>query len=425
MQTKTNRSRNPIGPATTSRRDFLVSSGALVAGAAFHAVSYGRIRGANDRIRIGVIGCGGMGMGHIDQFVKEDKSFATLVNAEITAACDIYEPRKKQAAESSGAKVFHDYGELLGSGLVDAVIIASPEHWHHRMALDAVAAKVDIYLQKPMTRTFSEAKSLYEAVRKSECVFQLGSQYMQTPTWKRAKELYQQGHLGKITFCQTSYCRNSKEGEWNYTIDEGVQPGKNLDWKAFLGPLPYMEYNPEFFFRWRKYKAFSGGIITDLLPHKIHTLAYVMGMKFPRRVAAVGGIYVHPDRDVADTVLVTVEFEDYTMAVAGSTCNESGLEDLIRGHHGNLYVGGNTVRMVPERTYAEEYDAIEERVEPAAMDSHELHIKEWIEAMRDRSKKPTWAIDPAFQVMTTIAMAEEAYLKKRVVEFDAATLRVS
>lgn len=407
----------------TNRREFLGASGAAVVGAASFAASQKKVLGANDRLRIGVIGCGGMGTGHIGHFVRNDGAFAQMVNAEITAVCDIYEPRKQRAQELSGGKVFHDYRELIHSGLVDAVIIASPEHWHYKQALESIQAGLDVYLQKPATRSFAEIKSLRDEISKTDRVFQLGSQYMQTPAWYRAKELFQEKMLGKVTLCQTSYCRNSRDGEWNYKIDDGVEPGKNLDWNAFLGPLTYVEYNPEYYFRWRKYEHFSGGIITDLLPHKIHTISYVIGPELPRYVSAVGGIYVHNDRDVADTIAVTIGFENYTMVVAGSTCNEIGLEDLVRGHHGNLYVGGNSVRLIPERTYADDFDAIEERVEPAQMNGHLVHVKEWIEGIRER-KQPTWNIDATYKVMTAIAMAEQAYVEKRTVRFDPVTEQV-
>jgi predicted dehydrogenase len=411
-----------------SRRAFISSSavavgGAMVGAAPYSRVmaasSYSRIQGANDRIRLGIIGCGGMGTSHIGHYVRNDGAFAAMTNTEITAVSDVYAPRLERAHVLSGGKPFHHYTDLLGSGLVDGVIIASPEHWHYQHAKDAVDAGLDIYLQKAMTRTFEQAKSLHKVVSQSDRVFQLGSQYMQTPTWWRARELFQQGELGKITMCQTSYCRNSVAGEWNKPHDpELPQPGKNLDWDAWLGSLPKMDFNPDYFFNYRKYKPFSAGIITDLLPHKIHTLCYLIGPSFPRRVTCLGGQYVQHDRDVADTVVVSIEFDDYVMLIAGSTANETGLEDLIRGNQGNLYVAGNSVRMIPERVYADDFDPVEERLEPTPMHSHLIHQREWLDGVRSR-KQPTWNIDASYKVMTAIAMAEQAYWTGKAVEFDA------
>lgn len=434
--------------ATTTRREFLSVTGAVVAGAALTgcqtlgplsrpsatlklgampAKSYAKIIGANDRIRIGSIGTGGMGTGHIRDFMRRDEAFSNLTNATVVAVSDVYEPRLERARELSGGEAFHDYRDLLTSGNVDAVIIASPEHWHYQMAMDALQCGMDVYLQKPMTRTYEEAYSLSQAFSKSDRVFQLGSQYFQKPAWYRARELYKEGHLGKILMSQTGYHRNSKGGEWNYGIDKDARtgPGGNLDWERWLGPHPYMEYDPKYYFRWRKYREFSGGIITDLLPHRLHCLAFVLGAdRLPEHVTCVGGIYVHNDRTVGDTVMVTVDYGDYVMTLSGSTCNARGPEDMIRGHEATLYVAGNTVRITPERPYAEEKDPIEERLESAPMGDHQTHIKEFLDSMRSR-QQPTWDAVSAFNVMAVIAMAETAYHEKRTVHCHGAGAKLT
>ncbi|HSR49971.1 MAG TPA: Gfo/Idh/MocA family oxidoreductase [Acidobacteriota bacterium] len=424
--TQSNKSKSEAGKKP-NRRQFLATSGAALAGAAsasrLSAASYKRVLGANDRINVGVIGTGGMGTAHVGHIMKGDQALSKRANAAVTAVCDVYDKRLEYAAKLADAKSFRDYRELLASNDVDAVIIASPEHWHYRHTVDSLHAGKDIYLQKPMTRTYEEAKSLYELVKDTNIVFQLGSQYFQAASWKRAKELFEQGMMGHVTMSQTSYCRNSLNGEWNYQIDEGVEPGKNLDWNGFLGSLPYVDYDPEYYFRWRKYRRFSGGIITDLMPHQMHCLAYVIGPEYPKKVSCVGGRYVHHDRTVGDTTVMTVEFESSTMIVAGATTNELGLENLIRGHRGNLFVAGNSVRMVPERIYAEEFDPVEERLEPDEMDENRMHVLEWLECIRSR-EKPTWSVEPAFKVMTAIAMAEDSYFTGRTLHFDPERMEV-
>ncbi|HSR68229.1 MAG TPA: Gfo/Idh/MocA family oxidoreductase [Acidobacteriota bacterium] len=412
----------------SNRRQFLAASGAALAGAAgasrLSAASYERVLGANDRINVGVIGTGGMGTAHVGHISQGEQPIGKLANADVTAVCDVYQKRREYAAELGSAKPYLSHEDLLASNDVDAVIIASPEHWHYRHTVDALHAGKDVYLQKPMTRTFEEAKSLYELIKDSDMVFQLGSQYFQAPNWKRARQLFQQGLMGHVTISQTSYCRNNPEGEWNYDIDEEAEPGKNLDWNRFLGSLPYVDYDPEYYFRWRKYRRFSGGIITDLLPHQIHCLSYVLGAEFPRKVSCIGGQYLHHDRTVGDTTVMTVEFESSTMIVAGSTINETGLENLIRGHRGNMFVAGNSVRMVPERVYAEEFDPVEERLEPAEMGENQVHVLEWLNCIRE-GNEPTWSVEPAFKVMTAVAMAEESYFSGRTLHFDPETLEVS
>lgn len=431
----------PAGP-DPSRRNFLQMAGAAALGitlsgcatstgilnrkrgagltSALPARSYSRVLGANDRVRLGFIGLGQMGRAQMWEIVGIRNKFGNEVNTEVTALSDVYQPRLDGAVKMApDAKPFTDYRELLTSGLVDGVVIATPEHWHYEMAKDALACNLDVYLQKPMTRTHAEALDLYRRFQASDRVFQLGSQYCQSPSWWRARELYQQKLLGTVVMAQTSYHRNSTVGEWNYTIDEKAEPGVNLDWKAWLGPLPYMDYDPEYFFRWRKYELFSGGIITDLLPHKLHSLAYVLGAtEIPKSASCMGGIYVQKDRTVADTCVVTLDYGHYVMILSGATNNEQGLQDMIRGNEATLYIGGNSVRVLPERPYADMLDLIDERCDPAPLSSGRVHMKEFVDAMRSRTQ-PTWNAEASYNVMTAIAMAEESYLTGKTVRFDA------
>ena len=186
-----------------------------------------------------------------------------------------------------------------------------------------------------------------------------------------------------------------------------------------------MDYDPEYYFRWRKYKEFSSGIISDLLPHKLHSLAYVMGAdRPPKSVSCMGGIYVHPDRTVGDTVVVNLDYGDQVMILTGSTCNERGLEDLIRGHKASLYIGGGSVRVVPERPYVDEIDAITESAPGGLLTAGRVHMKEFIDSMRSR-KPPTWDVVSTYNVMTAIAMAEVSYLEGRTVHYDADAEQIS
>ena len=427
-----------------SRRQFLAVSSVTMAAAAvaqkaadaaevpakawrpMTAKSYSNIVGANDQIRLGVIGTGGMGGGHINHFMRDDGKLAKATNVAITALSDVFTKRLDgaKAATHGEANTYANYQDLLSSGDVDAVIIAAPEHWHAQMAHDAIEAGIDMYLEKPMTRTYAEAHKLFKALTASDRVFQLGSQYMQTPAHWRAKELVEKGSLGRVVMAQTSYHRNSLGGEWNYGIDKECKPGTNLDWKSWLGPLPDMEYDPEYYFRWRKYKRFSGGIITDLLPHKVHAIAYLLGVQFPKSVSCMGGIYVHPDRTVADTVAVNVDYGDYVLVVTGATSNEQGLSDMVKGHQATLSLGGGSIKITPERPFTDELDPLSERAPAAEWGSQQEHLKEFCECVRSR-EKTTWHPEEAFKVMTAIAMMETSLLEKRTVHFDEKTMEIS
>ena len=246
--------------ARSTRRTFLKGAGAVTAGvlvgdwarSSAFSVAAPRVIGANDRINFGIIGCGGMGMTHVRSLM--DQAAKGESNCQFVAVCDIWEPRKERAKAATGGKLYHDYRDLLADGDVDVVLIATPEHWHATMAIEAFEAGKDVYLEKPMTRHLDEAKKVADAARRTKRVLQVGAQMSSEPKWQRAHELLPK--LGKVVWSQTSYCRNSKDGEWNYTIEPNCTPD-NLDWKRWLGPAPKRPFDTERYFRWRKYWDYS------------------------------------------------------------------------------------------------------------------------------------------------------------------------
>ena len=223
----------------SSRREFFGTAVAglslaqkLAAKAARPAVA--RVIGANDRINFGMIGVGGMGFGHVRQLVARGKDKADV---QIVAASDIYSRRKKRTQEHASLAekdLHHEYRALLARGDVDAVVIATPDHWHARMAIDAMNAGKDVYLQKPMTYTIEEARDVAAAVERTGRVLQVGSQHTSDLRFHRAQEVIEKGWIGAPLWFQGTYSRNSIYGEWNYKIeDDGDE--QNIDWKAFLG----------------------------------------------------------------------------------------------------------------------------------------------------------------------------------------------
>jgi predicted dehydrogenase len=422
---ETSKSCAGAGSDGTTRREFLKQAGVTTAGvlvtgfakSSAYALAPSRVIGANDRIHIGHIGCGGQGSTHI-RMLKEQ---ASDQNIQSIAVCDIYERRLNEAKATTGGQPFHDYRKLLVNPDVDAIWIATPEHWHARMAMDALEAGKHVYLEKPMTRHLDEALKLRAAVKRTGKVLQVGSQGCTDPKWHRAAELIKQGKLGKIVWSQASYCRNSLEGEWEYGIDKDASES-NIDWAAFLGPAPKRPFDKERFFRWRKYWDYSAGITSDLFPHRLNPLMLALGPEYPTRVACTGGIYVQKDREVPDTTTMIVDYPSgHTVLVAGSTANEQGLEDEIRGHKATMYLGGNSIEIRPERPFSDEIEGLKEQI--GIGEDIGAHERDFLQAVRT-GKKPNCDVDLATPVQVALCMAEMSYRESKMLRFDPQKLEL-
>lgn len=421
-----------------SRRDFMKTTGAGAAGivsasmlldeamaSPLTAASYSRILGANDRMLYGFIGQGGMGFRHMT--IIQDFSVKQEENVEVVAVCDVFEKRRKESQVKAGipeSQSFKEYQRVLENKDIDVVVIASPDHWHAKQAIDALEAGKHIYLEKPMTRTLPEAFKVYDVAKRANRWVQVGSHGCSDPKWLKARDIVQSGKMGKLLWAQGSYCRNNPKGEWNYKIEPEATE-QNIDWKLWLGPAKARPFSAERFYRWRKYWDYANGIIGDLWPHRLHPLMLAMALnEFPKSVSCHGGILLDTDkgrgepREVADTTMMTVDFPSGAMIfVAGATVNERGIEDMIRGQKGNLLFGGGKVQIVPERPFVDEVEAKDE-TPPNAGETHQKHQKNFIDALR-ANKAPNCDIELAVRVQAVVSMAEESYRKSRMMHFDA------
>ena len=395
----------------TSRREFLGA-------AALSATS--RALGASDRINVGIIGVGGMGFGHV-------KMLKPRTDIQITAISDIYTKRKQRAREFLGLAekdVHHDYKDLLARSDVDAVFIVTPDHWHYRMAIDALDAGKDVYVQKPMAHRIEEAKAMAERVKKTGRVLQVGSQYASEPQYFRAREAVADGLIGKPLWAQGTYCRNSFHGEWNYQIDaEGSE--ENIDWKRFLGSAPKRAFSQDRYFRWRKYWDYSGGIATDLLYHRLVPFLVTLGPQFPVRVSSNGGIYVHKDREVPDTVSTTIEYPDFQIVMSSSMAADlpgSHLAPVLYGHEGTIEFRGKELVITPEPIYSKT-GRKQLRIPAETRDLHMAHMENFFDCMRSR-KQPHLDADFGYRAMVAIGMGVDAYRESKQVNFDPVSERV-
>lgn len=376
-------------------------------------------------LKIGVIGCGGMGRGHVESLVKLGADKERPEPISVVALSDVSQPALAKArtlVEKGGgsAECYADYRQMLARGDLHGVVVASPEHWHGQMAEDAIASGVDVYVEKPMTIDLATALRLRAVVQANDAILQVGTQYMMWPRYQEARKLIQEGAIGRPVHSQTSYCRNSKAGEWLYEIDPTVQPGKTLDWNGWLGPAGDAPWDPQVFHRWRRYKRYSTGIIGDLLVHMMTPMLHALQVGWPVHVSATGSRLPEFKMENHDHVLLNVRFEqDHLMSVMGSTCNETGLEQMIRGHKANLLLGGNNCVLRPERTYADDVD--EREIKCSGLDEQNELRRDWLACIRSRQPNRS-PVELGTQVMVIVDLAARALWSGKSWTFDPATL---
>ncbi len=398
------------------------------------ARSASRVVGANDRINVGIIGTGGMGTVHLRMFVQQS---ADEKDIRVVAVSDIYTRRKERArdiAKLSDKDVHHDYRDLLARNDVDAVLIAAPDHWHGQMALDALAAGKDVYLEKPMTHTIEEARAIVDAVKKYDRVLQVGNQGLSAPSTHKSKEVIEAGEIGPILCAQATSARNSLLGEWNYRVEPEGTP-RNIDWNRWLGSAPKRPFSADRYFRFRKYWDYSGGIATDLFFHSLGPIVYPMGAQFPSRVSASGGIYVHKDREVPDTYATMIEYPNFYIEMSGSMAN-AGLgqfhKQAIYGHKGTLVIERNQVLVYPEtypelrsreqraqsgRSAAPEPKVFELPPQAPQRDARTPHTTNFFACVRSR-KQPNAHAELGYKILTAIKLGVFAYREGKTMLFD-------
>jgi predicted dehydrogenase len=308
------------------------------------AISYSRIIGANERLNIGVIGCGGMANAHMEALLKMKQSD----NIDITAVCDIYTKRLDLAKKLTKAQAFKNYQEILSKKDIDYVLIATPEHWHYQMTLDAIEAGKHIYVEKPMTHTIEQAKDITEKIAAAKLKLQVGVQGMSDDSYETAHKMIQEGALGKVVMAHIDYSRNYPGDFWAYDIDTDAKPGVNLDWEAWLGPAPSRPWDPRRYFQWRRYWDYSGGIATDLFIHRLTRIIKAVGLKFPDYVVGTGGTwnFVNSVAEIPDTFNMMLDYpEKTTVMLVSSLANDMPIRHVIRGHDATLEFtkGGFTI----------------------------------------------------------------------------------
>jgi len=286
-----------------NRRNFLKAAGIATAGSL--AATKARAYAANDHIQIALIGAGIQGQG--------DTRNAVLVpGVKLVAVADCYQGRLDHSKELWGDDVFttRHYEEILSRKDIDAVIVATPDHWHKQASIDAMKAGKDVYCEKPMIHLYEDGPEMIETARSTKRIMQVGSQRVSSMVYAKAKELLAAGAIGELNMITARWDRNSSLGAWNYTVPLDASP-ETCDWPRFLGTAPKIAWNPEHFFQWRKWKAYGSGVAGDLFVHLFSGTHFITGAKGPTRAVASGALRFWKDgRDAPDVMLGIFDYPE-------------------------------------------------------------------------------------------------------------------
>ena len=416
-----------------NRRQFIKTTSAIVAATAAYlpTKTISNAIGANDRLGIGMIGVGGRSFAHMKtlHWLKTQGN----ENIDIVAVCDVYRPRMNKAIESyaTGAKAYMDHRELLSDPNVDIVCISTPDHHHGYQAIDAIQAGKDVYCEKPVThwRQFELTKKLTKEVKKSDRVFQLGTQGMYDSAWHQMKKLVKEEFIGQPIHAECGYFRVGDWGERGMPVDDpNAVPGADLNWDAFLGDSPKRPFDVSRFFRWRMYEDYAGGPVTDLYPHSLTPVASILGVEMPNLVVATGGKFRYQEREVPDMFNMLIDYpENITIVVMGTQGNDypatgsrgaGSRIPIIRGWEGTLMVEGEEIVLVPTPP---DNSKPEKQAQRFPIEHGEDFIEYWRSFLNDcRSRKQNTlsTMELAFRVQTALQMGMLSLREGKAARFD-------
>ena len=453
-------------------------------------------RPPGDRVRVGIVGFGGegeslgrcLGFAHPDWIENErqntidnpaNKALEVFMgqedlNVSIVSVCDLFDVRAERAIAAAGntngpggatagpATRYRRYTELLESD-VDAVVIATPDHWHSRITLDAVAAGKHVYCEKAMTRTEDEALAVYDAVTNSDIVFQVGHQQRQSESHIKAREVVDAGVLGHVSLVEVTTNRNAPWGAWVYGMDERGT-AETIDWEHFQEPSENkVPFTPERFFRWRCWWDYGTGLSGDLLSHEFDAVNQILDLGIPESVVSSGGIYYFKDgREVPDVWQAVCEYpaRDLTMMYSATLANSLYRGQVFMGHDATMQVG-ETLHITADQYSTRYKEKIEDRIidtgrpmfsynprssgvdavtsataayfaqrgllytyrDGKMVNSYHLHIKEWIDVIRNGGEV-SCPVERGFEEAITCHMATRAYREGRRVRWDPVARRI-
>jgi predicted dehydrogenase len=444
----------------------------------------------NDLLRIGIIGFGSraqdlaqaLGFMHPEDTENKRRDNALsdwleqdYLNVSVTGICDVFDLHAERGLATArnmvrpgGAKAldlpvkrFLRYEDMLEDKDIDAVIIATPDHHHARMTIDAIKAGKHVYCEKSVAHSEAELMELYEVVRNSKQIYQLGHQITQNAVFHQAKEIIKKEILGKITLVETTTNRNTAEGAWIRNLDANGNPKpgneKSIDWKQWLGSTPYVPFSIDRYYNWTKWFAYDTGMIGQLFTHEFDAINQLLGIGIPHSVVSSGGIYYWKDnREIPDVLHCVFEYPDHemTLVYSASLANSRSRGRVFMGSDASMELGGSlnitadvdSVRykklikegvidpsapMISIQPGSGKIDAVTSATQKyyasrglttTNINGHtvnvtHLHIKEWLDCIRNGGT-PSANIDRAFEEGVACLMAHRSYLEKRRVTWD-------
>jgi predicted dehydrogenase len=382
-----------------NRRIFLMGTGA--AGGAVYAA---------DRVKVGLIGSGGRGQFLAGEF-KE-------IGAEVAAVCDVYEPNLRAGlkAASSGAKSYGDYRRLLEDKTLEAVIVATPDHWHAKMVIDAVNAGKDVYVEKPLCHTVEEGFAMVAAVRRTKRVCQVGTQRRSAAMFQKLHGLVQSGRLGDVRLV-TSWWLNSRDGLSHATFQGPI------DWTMWLGSAPKRAPDPLRFYNWYYFWDYSGGLLIGQAAHIVDTIQWFMGSKMPLAVTCAGGRVNLQGAEVPETASISLEYRENYLAVftLGYKAMQYAMHnDQLMQFHGSrarLDVGRENYAVFPENQALVMKPESSEDLPGSFARTTRDHIRNFLECIQTR-RDPNAPIEGGLATAVALCMTVEALRKGRRIRWN-------
>lgn len=402
----------------------------------------------NENLQIALIGAGGMGNG-------DAQTAISVPGVKLVAACDLYDGRLDAAKKKYGNDIFttKDYREIIARKDIDAVIVATPDHWHKDISVDAMNAGKHVYCEKPMVHDVTEGPAVIAAQAKNKVVFQVGSQGMSSLGNEKAKELLAAGAIGQLNYAEGYWARNTPGGAWQWDIPADAST-QNVDWKRFLHKSPDRPFDPKRFFRWRCFKDYGTGVSGDLFVHLFSSLHFVTSSSGPTKVMSTGGLrYWKDGREVPDILLGMFDYPQsaahpaFNLSLRVNFADGTGTENSLRlvGNEGAMLVEWDKVTLIKnkfwppdeyakyfaERRYDKDYDrkaikpedTVVYKAEDGYKGAHYDHLFNWVRAIRGGKPVVEDAVF-GYRAAAPALLCNDSYYQEKAIKWDPNNMKL-